>query len=135
MNSKSDNNRTQKLFLAALEIPEAERDAWLTEQCGEDKQLLAEVRSLLQHDALTNDPLEQGLSPSALPNADLDEPDYTPAVNGTEVESEIDLPVGSTQAMTHAPAVEMPLPTSAGQPLSAPEVGDRVRYFGEYELL
>ena len=62
MNSKSDNSRTQKLFLAVLEIPADQRDAWLTEQCGEDKQLLAEVRSLLKHDARSIDPLEQGVN-------------------------------------------------------------------------
>ncbi len=75
MHNKTDSNQVQKLFLSALEIPEDQRDAWLTEQCGEDKQLLAEVRSLLQHDALTKDPLEQGLHPTVFSGAGLEHRD------------------------------------------------------------
>jgi len=59
----SDNgkNRIQDLFLAALEIPAAERDAWLIAHCSGDSRLLREVRSLLAHDAPEDDPLEKGI--------------------------------------------------------------------------
>ena len=59
--SKRDNNRIQKLFLAGLELPVDERDAWLAEQCGDDANLLSEVRALLAHDSPDDDPLEKGL--------------------------------------------------------------------------
>ncbi len=59
--SEPDNNRIQKLFLAGLELPVDERDAWLAEQCGDDANLLREVRALLAHDSPDDDPLEKGL--------------------------------------------------------------------------
>ncbi len=59
--SEPDNNRIQKLFLAALELPVDQRDAWLAEQCGDDANLLSEVRALLEHDSPDDDPLEKGL--------------------------------------------------------------------------
>ena len=40
--------RTEELFHAALEHPEADRDAFLREACGSDSELLQEVQSLLQ---------------------------------------------------------------------------------------
>ncbi len=66
-------NRIQQLFLAALERPSSERDAWLVEQCGQDASLLAEVRSLLEHDTPVDDPLEQGLDRAwpDLPNTQI----------------------------------------------------------------
>jgi serine/threonine protein kinase/tetratricopeptide (TPR) repeat protein len=51
----------QAVFLAALEISLDDRDAWLAEQCGQDKQLLHEVRSLLAHDNKDDDLLEKRL--------------------------------------------------------------------------
>ncbi len=54
-------NREQQLFLAALEISAEQRDAWLVEQCGADKSLLDDLRSLLRHDEPVSDPLEKRL--------------------------------------------------------------------------
>ncbi len=42
--------RVRALFGAAAAVPPGERDAWLAAQCGDDPELLAEVRSLLAHD-------------------------------------------------------------------------------------
>ncbi|MDE3194868.1 MAG: protein kinase [Acidobacteriota bacterium] len=43
--------RVEDLFLAAGELPPAERPAFLQAQCGNDRELRAEVESLLAHDA------------------------------------------------------------------------------------
>ena len=43
--------RIDELFLAAVELPPGERAAWLAEACGDDVELLAEVKSLLVHDS------------------------------------------------------------------------------------
>jgi|GEM_PF-2308628 len=59
--TEAENHRLQELFLAALEVPGEQREAWLIEQCGDDAQLLADVHALLDHDEPTHDPLEQGL--------------------------------------------------------------------------
>ena len=131
MNSKSDNNRTQKLFLAALEVPADQRDAWLSEQCGEDKQLLADVRSLLQHDALAKDPLEQGLSPSDLPNEQLDERDSNRAVNGSDVGPESDLQVEHAEMTAGTPSGDSPLPATTVPESSRPSS----KQIGPYKLL
>ena len=53
--------RLQKLFLAALEVPDDQRHGWLHEHCGDDTKLLAAVEELLAHDQPSRDPLEQGL--------------------------------------------------------------------------
>ena len=42
--------RTQEVFVAALDVPAAERGEFLTRACGGDGQLRAEVESLLAHD-------------------------------------------------------------------------------------
>ncbi len=55
------NQRIQELFLAALELPAEQREAWLAGQCGADDELLREVRSLLEHDNPDDDPLEKRL--------------------------------------------------------------------------
>lgn len=60
--SEGAADRIQQLFLAALEMPEEERAAWLAEQCGDDQDLLSNVRSLLDHDEPDNDPLEKGIN-------------------------------------------------------------------------
>ncbi len=54
-------DRIQRLFLEALERPEAVRDAWLAEQCGTDAELLEEIQTLLEHDERSKDPLESPL--------------------------------------------------------------------------
>ena len=50
------SDRVQELFVAALEIATDARDTWLVQQCGDDHDLLQEVRSLLDHDSLDCDP-------------------------------------------------------------------------------
>ena len=119
------------LFLAALDIPKDQRDAWLIEQCGEDKQLLAEVRSLLQHDELAKDPLERGLSPSDLPNERLDERDSNRAVNGSDVGPESDLQVEHAEVATGAPSGDSPLPATTVPESSRPSS----KQIGPYKLL
>src|SRR5690606_39657294 len=41
--------RIENLFEACLDLPDEQRDAWLTAQCGDDDNLREEVRSLLSH--------------------------------------------------------------------------------------
>ena len=41
----------ENLFNQALEVPDAERDAWLVSSCGADEELLREVRTLLANDS------------------------------------------------------------------------------------
>ena len=43
--------KVQQLFDAALDQPDADQDAYLVEQCGDDSELLKEVRELLGADA------------------------------------------------------------------------------------
>ncbi len=57
--SNGSSQRVQELFLAALELPDEQRDPWLVDQCGADSALLDEVRSLIRHDSPDDDPLEQ----------------------------------------------------------------------------
>lgn len=54
-------DRIEELFHATLELPLDRRESWLIDQCGEDKDLLAEIRSLLKHDRPSVDPLENGI--------------------------------------------------------------------------
>jgi hypothetical protein len=42
--------RIEELFHAAVDLPEPERDAFLSESCGPDLQLRSEVESLLASD-------------------------------------------------------------------------------------
>ncbi|MDA0808609.1 MAG: serine/threonine-protein kinase [Planctomycetota bacterium] len=51
----------QQIFLAALELPAKQRDAWLRQECGTDDALIGEVLSLLDHAEPSLDPLEQDL--------------------------------------------------------------------------
>ncbi len=51
----------QDLFSRALEMPESEREAWIAAQCGDDRELLAQVLKLLAKDVRKDDPLEAGL--------------------------------------------------------------------------
>lgn len=60
MGEKKDD-RIQSLFLTALEMPEEQRESWLTTQCGDDQALLREICSLLIHDSPSVDPLEKRL--------------------------------------------------------------------------
>ena len=45
-----DHDRVSELFLRAVEMPAAEREAWLLEACKDRPELLEEVRSLLEAD-------------------------------------------------------------------------------------
>ena len=47
MSARSDWPRVKALFAAALDLPEAERDAWIAAQCADDADTFDEVRSLL----------------------------------------------------------------------------------------
>ncbi|AVP97962.1 hypothetical protein C7S18_12460 [Ahniella affigens] len=53
--------RALQLLGECLELPAAERDAWLTGQCGEDVALKAEVTRLLMADAALDGPLDRPL--------------------------------------------------------------------------
>lgn len=48
--SDSDGSRLQVLFSAALELPEADRDAFLVRSCGDDAELLTRLRALVDAD-------------------------------------------------------------------------------------
>lgn len=51
MNQPPDRHRLESLFLAAMEQPADERDAWIVHACGDDAELLRRLRDLLQsHD-------------------------------------------------------------------------------------
>ncbi|HYW71721.1 MAG TPA: protein kinase [Pyrinomonadaceae bacterium] len=58
-------NEVEEVFQAALEIPPADRNAWLTEHCGADPELRREVESLLAAESASAD----FLSTSDLPRA------------------------------------------------------------------
>lgn len=51
---KSRENRVDRLFVAASELPAADRSAFLDEECGSNGELRREVESLLQHDAIAH---------------------------------------------------------------------------------
>ncbi len=90
--NNSGSNRIQELFLAALEIDESQRSAWLAEQCGADQDLLKNVQSLLKHDEPDNDPLEQGLNGAIVdfPNTDLSEENNQGDSSQTENSTTVD---------------------------------------------
>ena len=82
MMNQHDKNRVQEMFLEALQQSDEDRDAWLVDQCGDDAELLAEVRSLLDHDGPDDDLLEQpidvaigGIGSTVAPGADLNTDD------------------------------------------------------------
>ena len=54
--------RLQELFHGALELPEAERGAYLSEHCSEDPSLVPEVLSLLAQDAQSFQLLDAGVA-------------------------------------------------------------------------
>jgi serine/threonine protein kinase len=59
MSTPADWPRVKTLFAQALDLPAAERERWITEQCGDDAGTLAELRSLL---AAQSDPHRDFLS-------------------------------------------------------------------------
>ncbi len=71
MRESSNQDRAEELFLAAIDMPAENRDAWLVEQCDGDGALLREVQSLLKHGNPEDDPLERGLDQKLLSNAGI----------------------------------------------------------------
>ncbi|MEM6692632.1 MAG: serine/threonine-protein kinase, partial [Planctomycetota bacterium] len=70
--SERTNNRARQLFAEARERPEQEREAWLTEQCGEDPALRQQVDWLLRHNdptVGTYNPGHKALNPEATATA------------------------------------------------------------------
>jgi len=43
-------------------MPKGKRDAWLAKECGDDQDLLNNLRSLLAHDELEDDLFEKGVN-------------------------------------------------------------------------
>lgn len=69
--------RVQEVFVAAAELPAAEREGYLADACAGDEALLGEVRSLLEASDLTHGAMEAlgGFSqPEAPKKTDIDEP-------------------------------------------------------------
>ncbi|MFN8573263.1 MAG: serine/threonine-protein kinase [Gemmatimonadaceae bacterium] len=54
--------RVQELFHAAIELPEDERDAWLTATCGSDTELRERVQALVAEDARSDSLLDRNLA-------------------------------------------------------------------------
>ena len=76
-------DRVQRLFLGTLELSEDRREWWLLQQCGDDRGLLEEVRTLLDHDSPGNDPLEDPIDQviadvSGIAKRELGEPKANP---------------------------------------------------------
>lgn len=71
--------KIQRIFLAALNVSPEELEAWLRRECGADIELIAEVRSLLDHADPNVDPLEQNLDDviADLPRLDGDDEPQT----------------------------------------------------------
>jgi eukaryotic-like serine/threonine-protein kinase len=61
--------RLDELFQAALELPESQRDAYLSGSCGEDAALLAQARQLLEHHAAETTLLSDSRLHVSIPNA------------------------------------------------------------------
>ncbi|QDV69808.1 Serine/threonine-protein kinase PrkC [Rosistilla carotiformis] len=72
----SPTARAQELFLAALELPDTEREPWLRRECATDPPLFRNVMSLLGHAEPTFDRLEQNLDDviADLPRAEDNQP-------------------------------------------------------------
>ena len=81
----------QKIFLAALDVPPGERDAWLGRKCKADDALIAEVRSLLDHAEPTQDPLEKDLDQAI---ADIPRLDKLGEVDETRIQTVHEQPAG-----------------------------------------
>lgn len=89
--SKSHAEKVQQTFLAALEVDDEQRDAWLVQKCGSDEALLTEVRSLLNHADPSVDLLEQKLDEVVADIPHLDEEAEPAATQETdEPEEDID---------------------------------------------
>ena len=56
-------DRARELFFAVIDMPEERRAAFLSEQCGEDEQLRAEVESLLAQDEGTGEFMDAPVVP------------------------------------------------------------------------
>ncbi|MDX2181335.1 MAG: protein kinase [Bryobacteraceae bacterium] len=56
--------RVGEVFHAALEVPAAEREAWLRERCAQEPEILLEVVSLLGSDASARDGFAAGIEPA-----------------------------------------------------------------------
>ena len=64
MSADESENRAERirdLFLRALQMDDVHRDAWLSEQCGDDHALKEEVHELLRHGRTEDDLLEKGV--------------------------------------------------------------------------
>lgn len=81
--SKVNLERIEKIFHAALEVPAAERDAFLDRECGADAELRLEVRSLLELDGCENEILD-GL-PAELAAELIGERRYSENVSGKQI--------------------------------------------------
>lgn len=57
MSARGDWTRVKALFAQALDLPEAERERWAADQCGDDADTLAELRSLLAAQSAPRDDL------------------------------------------------------------------------------
>ena len=55
----------ERIFLAALEIPEPQRDAFITNECGQNHALTRDVQSLLSHHRQETIPFSEILQPVA----------------------------------------------------------------------
>ena len=80
--------RVQKIFLEALELPNKERNAWVTRACAGDQALFSDVMSLLGHVEPTFDPLEKKLDEviSDVPRIESHDPEETSPETGPEIE-------------------------------------------------
>lgn len=81
--SRIDLSRIEAIFHAALEVPAAERDAFLDRECGADAELRLEVRSLLELDGCENEILEG--SPAELAAELIGERRYSENVSGKQI--------------------------------------------------
>lgn len=79
-----NHDRIQSLFLGALNVAADEREVWLIEQCGNQPDVLKELRALLEHANPSADPLEQGLNPDIGPMADVRNALITPGSQGSD---------------------------------------------------
>ena len=59
--TESQIGYAQRIFLAALDLPQDQREAWVARECAENKALFNNVMSLLGHAERTFDPLENNL--------------------------------------------------------------------------
>lgn len=67
--SNSEWKQLWDLFEAAVDLPEAERSAYLKRACGDDSALLNRVEKLIARDAQESGPLDRTLDPAAVLDA------------------------------------------------------------------